>query len=219
MKIYPTILTDSIAVCQQQVREVSSVAEIETVQIDVIDGHYVDNLTVTPADLVEVNFFDLSLDFHLMVEEPLNHLYEILEFKDQLPARAVIAQIERMTCQSEFIKDVKKNGLKPGLSLDLFTPLEALDYETWNSELEVIQLMAVEAGHQGQEMQPLLFEKLQKLKRLMQEYSVNWEIVVDGGVKITNVKRLEEAGVEAVSVGSQIWRAEDKERVIQKLAL
>jgi ribulose-phosphate 3-epimerase len=218
MKVYPAILTDSISVCQQQINYVSDVNQIEVVQVDVIDGHFADNMTLTPMDLLPVEFGDLKIDFHLMVQEPMDYFYEILEYKDDLPVRGVIGQVERMSHQDKFIKEVKKNGLKPGLSLDLFTPVSALDPAAIKSELELVQLMGVEAGKQGQELQSLLFEQVKDLKKVRARAGKDWEIVVDGGVKLDNIKQLAQAGVEAVGVGSQIWQAEDKQITIQELA-
>ncbi len=217
MKVYPAILTDSISVCQQQINYVRAVDQIDVIQIDIIDGHFADNMTLTPMDLLPVEFGDLKIDFHLMVQEPMDYFYEILEYKNDLPVRSVIGQVERMSHQGKFIQEVKKNGFMPGLSVDLFTPLAALDSEAVKSELELVQLMGVEAGKQGQDLNPLLFEQVKELRELQARAGKDWEIVVDGGVKLSNVQQLSQLGIEAVGVGSQIWQAEDRQAIIQEL--
>ena len=78
MKIYPTLLDDSLAIIQVQLTKLKSMKHLSVLQIDVIDGEFADNLTITPIDLVGSDFGDLQLDFHLMVHEPLDYVYEIL---------------------------------------------------------------------------------------------------------------------------------------------
>lgn len=216
MILYPAILTDSIEELQAQIDLVSPFSEIELVQIDIIDGLFTDNLTVTPADLLDVDFGRLKIDFHLMVEEPLNYLYEILDWQKQLPIRSVIAQIERMTHPVEFVSKARSSQLEPGLSLDLFTPIDEIE-PALLAKLDRVQLMAIEAGEQGKHLQPLIFSKLTALSQQAKQHNPELEIVVDGGVKLTNVAKLKEHGASAVAVGSQIWKSEQPAEVIRSL--
>ena len=99
MKLHPSLLTDSVDQYQQQLELILSSQLIEVAQVDVIDGHFADNITLTPADLVNFDYGQLQLDFHLMTEEPMDYVYELIEHQDLLPVRAVIAQVERMSSQ------------------------------------------------------------------------------------------------------------------------
>jgi len=201
MNLYPTILTDSLTEFKQQVDLVKQIPEIEVIQVDVIDGLFADDVTLTPIDLLEVDFADLQIDWHLMTEEPLDYAHEIFSLQNKLPTRAVIAQVEKMTSQQEFIEFLKSKGFKVGLSLNLFTPLSAIDKQSW-ANLDILQLMAVEAGAQNQKFN---FQILEKIKQVKQPV----EIIVDGGVKLENFTSIIKAGAHSLAVGSALWKAPD----------
>ena len=123
MKIYPSILTHDLEVAQEQLALSQELSGVDTVQFDVIDGYYVDNLTLAPTALAELEYGELKVDLHLMVNEPLDFVYEARDMAKQLPVRAIIAQIERMSDQMSYVEEVRRNNWQVGLSLDLYTPL------------------------------------------------------------------------------------------------
>lgn len=206
--IYPAILTESIQLAQSQVMAISAVPKIRTVQIDVIDGQYADNVTITPSDLPEIDFSELSCDLHLMTEEPLDFLHEAIAVRELVPVRAVIGQIERMSHQRDFLLSVKEQSWVPGLSLDLFTPVDEIDDQAWDS-LDIVQLMGVEAGFQGQSFNPLVLKKIKELQKVAKEHNRSIEICIDGGVSLEVVEELRRAGATSVVVGSGIWEQQD----------
>lgn len=216
MKIYPAILSDSLQVVADQLAAAQEFAEIEGVQIDVIDGAFADNLTVTPSDLPELSFGELQCDFHLMTEEPLDYVFELSNFKDTLPVRAVLGQIERMTSQVHFLEEVQKQGWYPGLSLDIFTPIEEIDPESWQY-LQVVQLMGIEAGAQGRQFNPLVLDKILELRTRLQVEDASVEIIVDGGVNEKTIAPLVRAGAQSVVVGSAVWGAADPHQALADL--
>ena len=216
MKLYPTILTDSVATVQHQLNLVKEHRPIEVVQIDIIDGQLADNVTVTPSDLTGLDFGQLQLDFHLMVEEPMDFLHELIEYRARLPVRAVIAQVERMSFQADFLEMVKKEDWLRGLCLDLHTPLSAIEPNSW-AELDIIQLMGVELGFQGQTFAPQVFVKLKGLADQRTKDNLKFAIIVDGGVKASNAKELAQLGVTGVAVGSALWQAEDLRQTVEQL--
>ncbi len=224
MNFYPVILTDSIKTLQNQVDLVKDIEGIETVQIDIIDGFFVDNVTVTPSDLYDVDFGDLTIDLHMMTEEPIDYVHEFLERKDELPIRSVIGQIEKMSYQRFFLEEVKKHEWKAGLSIDIFTPVEEIDEEVWGM-LDIVQLMGIESGEQGKKLKNIIFDKVEQVKSRRPSFAKasagkgaenSFEIMVDGGVKLDNAQKLVDAGVEGLVVGSAIWGAEDTEEVVKE---
>ncbi len=217
MKIYPAILTDSLSQAQQQLDIAQELSDIETVQIDIIDGRFADNLTFTAADFGELEFGDLTCDLHLMTEEPMDAVYELIEYSKVVPVRAVIGQVERMSNQKFFLEEVEKHEWEPGLSLDIFTPLEAIDDDSWQF-LKVVQLMGVEAGFQGQQFNPHVLEKIEELKLLALKFEKSIEIIVDGGVTTETMKKIVDVGVDSVAVGSALWNATDKQALLNSLA-
>ena len=208
MKLYPAILSDSVETVQRQVDLCKKCSQIEVAQIDIVDGFFADNITISPMNLLEIDSGELEFDLHLMVEEPMDTLLEIEATQNKLPIRTVIAQIEKMTYQEDFIEETKKLGYKIGFSLKLYTPLDSIDDAVWN-ELDVVQLMGVRAGFQGQEISQHIFDKLKLLGEKKAKNNYKFEVIVDGGVKLKNSKKLIDAGADGLAVGSALWLADD----------
>lgn len=217
MNIYPSILTDSVETLQQQLDLLAPFKElIAGVQVDIIDGEFTDNLTVSPIDLIAVDWHDFFVAFHLMVNEPDEYLYECRQI-DNL--RGVIAQIERMNSQQEFIEELHKHDLKAGLSLNRFTPVNAIDRESWE-KLDMIQVMGNEAGIQGQEFagEPVL-KKIREIDQLRRDESLdNLELIVDIGVNEKTVAQLVKAGADAGAPGSALWKSTDLAKTLHELS-
>jgi ribulose-phosphate 3-epimerase len=216
MQIIPAILTDSIFNFQQQLEVLQSSSSVEAVHIDVIDGMFLDEITVTPLDLTVSDFEPLKIDFHFMTEEPMDFVLECSAIKEYLPIRNVIAQVERMSFQQDFIDEVKKNGWQPILALDLFTPLDAIEPEVWQ-QVHHIHLMSVEAGAQGRHFHPHVFEKIREIRQFYPE-SHSIEIMIDGGINLTNIQQLQQTGIDQFVVGSAIWEASDPLEMIEQFA-
>ncbi|MBD3250378.1 MAG: hypothetical protein GF381_02310 [Candidatus Pacebacteria bacterium] len=205
MNLYPAILTDDVRQAQHQLEILKQVEEIETVHVDVIDGHFVDNMTVTPLDLVGLDFGHLTLSFHLMVQEPLDFVYELIECGSDLPVKTVIGQIEQMSYQDQFIAEVQKYNWQAGLCLNLHTPLESIEPESWD-QVDSLLLLGVQAGYQGQKFNQKVFAKIEAFTQEYQRKSDPIELIVDGGVKLDHLDQLSEAGVDSAAVGSGIWK-------------
>jgi len=217
VKIYPALLSDSRSELQRQldlIGQQCSSELVSLVQVDVIDGKFADNVTLTPSDLPDLNWGDLQLDIHLMVEEPLDYVYELIDVKNQLPIRGVIAQVERMTNRDLFLEEVEKNGWLPGLSLDLFTPVDELETQVPHY-LKIIQIMAIEAGFQGETFKPVALEKIKTLKPLANQLGL--ELIVDGGVNQASIGQIAAAGANAVAVGSALWQSASISDTIESL--
>ena len=223
MNLYPSVLTDSIQTLQGQLDLVKDNSNIKVVQIDIVDGQFANNLTITPLDLLDADFGDLKIDLHLMVEEPMDFVYEAVSIKKELPIRAIISQVERMSYFEDYLEEVKKHEWQVGLSLDLHTPVEEI--KPFLKKLNVLQLMTVEAGEQGQEFQSQALKKIQTLNTKFQtndklQNSNNkkgFELIVDGGVKLENIDQLRKTGVDSICVGSALWQAKDINKAIQEL--
>jgi ribulose-phosphate 3-epimerase len=229
MQLYPAILTDSIKEAQSQILEIASVLSVRTVQIDVIDGLFVDNVTITPLDLKEIDFGELSLDIHLITEEPLDYVYEAIScntinYEEEmrsnsqtnnqnssqnttqslLPIRSIHGQVEKMSKQLDFLQTVRSQNWLAGLSLDLHTPLQEISPEVWPT-LDSVQLMGIDTGFQGQKFNEIVFQKIKELQKICIDQDKSIQIVVDGGVTKEVIPSLQELGVHAVAVGSNLW--------------
>lgn len=213
MRLYPAILTDSMNTLVEQLESVKESEHVNRVHVDIIDGQFVDNLTVTPMDLTIVEFEEMKLDLHLMVEEPMDSVFECEAIREYLPIHQIIGQVERMSRQEDFVHEVRRNGWKVGLGLDVFTPLEAVDEESW-SDLDTLLLMGIEAGYQDQMFNVQVLQKIKELRELPQAKHVT--VLVDGGVKVTNITRILQAGADEVAVGSALWKSNDPLQVINE---
>lgn len=208
MTIYPAILTESVPDLQQSVDRLAPITEeVLAIQVDVIDGEYADNLTISPIDLIGVKFYEIPVDFHLMVNDPINYVYECKQVEG---ARGVIAQIERMSSQKEFIQEVLEFNLLPGLSLDLYTPIESIERESWE-KIRFVQVMGNRAGFSGQAFKgEQVLHKIKKIAAMKKKLDLpSLEIVVDIGMNPETIPSVTDNGATGVAVTSALWNSED----------
>lgn len=214
-QLYPTILTDSRQVFAEQLDLVKNNGELEVIQVDVIDGQFADNLTLEPWDITEFDFDELKIDFHLQTEEPMDFVNQIIEVKDTLPIRAVIAQVERMSSQQHYLEELEKQELRKGLCLDFYTDLEAIDEESWE-KLDIVQLMGNEAGFQGREINEGIFKKISAVKKELESRELEAEVFIDVGVRLSNAKKLVDAGATGICAGSSLWKADNFNQAVDE---
>jgi len=215
MHLYPALLTDSVTTFVDELESVKDSSLIERVHVDIIDGNFVDNITLTPLDLSVIEFGGLGIDFHLMVEEPMDVVFECEAIREYLPIQRIIGQVERMSSQADFLHEVRRNGWQAALGLDIYTPLEAIDDDSW-SELDAILLMGIEAGHQSQIFNIHVLEKAKEI-RAQHPHGKRINILLDGGVKTTNLGKILQSGADEVAVGSALWKSKQPLQVIEEL--
>ena len=209
MKIVPSILSDEVSVIEEQLAKLHSLSEdyqIDTVQMDIIDGEYADNITISPLDLNQFYFGDLQVDLHLMTIEPLDFVYEARELQDQIQFGIVLGQIEKMSSQEDFVSEVKKHNWKPGLCIDAYTPVESLSTAALE-ETQVLQIMGIRAGFQGQAFIEQTYKTIIEARERIAQVNPDIALYLDGGVKSEQLARLIELGVDAAVVGSVLWKA------------
>lgn len=214
--IIPAILESSTAEVQRKVGLVKGLTQ--RVQIDVIDGVFADNPTVSPADMLNIDFAGLAVDIHLMTEEPVDFLEESARLIEKCGGIRVIGQIERMGKQTEFISLARELKLAVGLGLDLYTPVDAIDKKIAGS-LDCVLLMAVKAGTQGiNKLSPAVVEKIKEIKA-GQPFAKSWpgQIIVDGGLNPETVNICRQAGAAQFAVGSWLWEHKDISLAIKEL--
>jgi len=201
VEITPTILTSTKKNFEEKLAKASGL--VKRVQIDVIDGVFAENKTV---DLSEISRegFEGEVDVHLMVDEPINWIKKAVGFG----ANLLIGHIEKMRNQAEFVRQVKKVGIKAGLAVDLETPVEKIETFLW-SNLDGVLLMAVPAGFSGQTFSKKVLKKIEKLKMIKDSLKLDFDVIVDGGVNLKNAKNCVEAGANVLAVGTAIWEAEN----------
>jgi ribulose-phosphate 3-epimerase len=213
MNIYPAILTESFETLSEQLALAQSNPGVNIVEIDVIDGYFADANTISPIDLAVADIHTVRLNLHLMTQEPQDFVFEATGLKSQLPINGIVGQIEQMSYQVDFLREVKVQGWRAGLALNIFTPVEAIDEASWDT-VDMIELLAIEAGSQGQTFNPLVLEKMVEVQSITQELDHPVELIIDGGVTLDIATKLKQLGVDSVSVGSGIWAASDPEQAL-----
>ena len=214
LDVSANVLTGNLELAKKQIDLAKNSNLIGAIQIDIVDGIFADNHTFTPQDLVDVDFGDLQIDFHLMTEEPMDYVWELEEHCRHLPIRAVFGQIEKMTYQEAFLEEVKKQEWRAGLALNLFTPIESIDDNSWEW-MDAILLLGVEAGASGQEQNPFLFEKIKTVRqKILKNEPI--KIFVDGGVKQQNISKLQASGIDGVTVNSAFNNALNYQQAVEE---
>jgi ribulose-phosphate 3-epimerase len=215
LDISANVLTDSLDLAKKQIVLAQDSGFFEAIQIDIVDGMFADNHTFTPQDLVDIDFGDLQIDFHLMTEEPMDYVWEMEEHCQHLPIRSVFGQIEKMSYQESFLEEIKKQNWQAGLALNLFTPIESINSDSWDW-MDAILLLGVEAGTSGQVQNPFLFEKIQAVQTIISKREPV-KIFIDGGVNQKNIMQLQASGITGVTVNSAFNQAVNYKQAVAEL--
>ena len=205
LKITPSILTND----PQEFKKMINMVEDATdrVQIDVIDGKFVDNKTVDPSilNVIETN---LKIDFQLMTKEPIKWVEKC--FRAQ--ADRIIGHIEMMTDQGEFVKKVQSLGCKVGLGVDIDTPIEQIN-PVLLSDVDVVLLMSYKAGFGGQEFNKEVIKKIERLDSIRVRDDTPFKIHVDGGINKDTIRGVAKAGADEVSVGRLLFNGKIEDNI------
>lgn len=196
MHIIPSVLTNN----PQELKSLINLAEghVERIQIDIIDGKFAENKTIIPEALVYIET-NLKLDFHLMVEEPVKWVESCV----RAGADRIFGQIEMMKSQDEFVQKVVSLGTSVGLAIDLNTNLSVLNNRLL-LDIDAVLVMSVKAGFGGQDFNLSVLSKIKTLSDLKKEDSSPFQICVDGGITLSSIKSLVDAGADEVSIGRRL---------------
>ena len=210
-KIAPSILSADFSRLGDEVRAVAA-AGADYIHLDVMDGHFVPNITIGPFVVEAVRkVTDLPLDVHLMIENP--DLY-IPEFANA-GADIIVVHAEATNHLHRTIQLIKSFGKKAGVSLNPATPLHFLDYIL--EELDLVLLMTVNPGFGGQSFIDACLPKIHALRAMLDKRGLEAELEVDGGVKIENIDRISHAGADVFVAGSAVFGSSDYAATIAEL--
>ena len=210
-KIAPSIFSADFARLGDEVRAVAA-AGADYIHVDVMDGHFVPNITIGPLVVDAVRkVTDLPLDVHLMIDNP--DLY-IPDFA-KAGADIIVVHAEATAHLHRTVQLIKSLGKKAGVSLNPATPLSYLDYIL--DELDLVLLMTVNPGFGGQSFIEACLPKIHALRAMLDRRGCEAELEVDGGVKIDNIDRISHAGADVFVAGSAVFNSPDYEKTIKEL--
>ena len=198
--IAPSILSANFAKLGQEVDDVlASGAKI--VHFDVMDNHYVPNLTIGPlvCDALRKHGVTADIDVHLMVK-PVDRI--IPDFA-KAGATYITFHPEASEHVDRSLQLIRESGCKSGLVFNPATPLDILEYELEN--VDMILLMSVNPGFGGQSFIPSALKKLKQARKLIDDSGLDIRLEIDGGVKVDNIREIAEAGADTFVAGSGIY--------------
>ena len=203
IKISPSILSADFSRLGEDVQAVDR-AGADYIHIDVMDGHFVPNITIGPL-VVEAlrKVTSKPLDVHLMIENP--DLY-IADFA-RAGADIITVHQEAVPHLHRTMQLIKSLGKKAGVSLNPATPVETLDIIL--DELDLVLIMSVNPGFGGQSFIPSALDKIRALRQRITERGLSTELEVDGGVKIDNIREVVAAGADVLVAGSAVFNTEN----------
>lgn len=210
-KIAPSILSADFSRLGDEIRAVEA-AGADYIHIDVMDGHFVPNITIGPL-IVEAarRVTDLPLDVHLMIENP--DLY-IPDFA-AAGADIIVVHAEAVHHLHRTVQLIRSMGKKAGVSLNPATPLNALEYVI--ADLDLVLLMTVNPGFGGQSFIEACLPKIQALRAMLDRRGGEAELEVDGGVKTSNIARIAHAGADVFVAGSAVFGSPDYAATIAEM--
>lgn len=201
--IAPSILSADFAALGQAVRATER-GGADAIHIDVMDGHFVPNLTVGPPVVQAIKrIAEVPLDVHLMIEEPDNYLSAFA----QAGADALSVHVEVLSKLQPTINAIKELGIRAGIALNPSTPVTAI--EVVAREVDLVLVMSVNPGFGGQTFIPQSLNKVRATRALLDQVGNPAPITVDGGVNLGNAAALVEAGASVLVAGSAIFGQDD----------
>lgn len=209
IQITPSILNADFA---NLGAEVARIPSADMVHVDVMDNHFVPNLTFGPT-MVEAlaRSTDIPLDAHLMIEDPDRHAPTYVE----AGCASVTFHVEAARAPVRLAREIRSAGGRASMALRPATPVEP--YEDLLPELDMLLLMTVEPGFGGQKFLDLVLPKLRRARAMVERHGLQTLLQVDGGVSLETIERCAEAGADVFVAGSAVYSADDPDAMIAAL--
>lgn len=211
MQVAPSLLSANFLYLAQEIESVVK-GGCDLLHIDVMDGHFVPNMTLGPCVLEGIkDISEIPLDIHFMVEDA----DFFVDLYASLAPRYMSVHIESEKHLHRLIQKIRSYGISPAIALNPHTPLDGLKYIL--TDIDMVLIMSVNPGFGGQQFIPNMIEKIADLKDMILMRNPQCLIEVDGGINDTNIHALKNVGVDIAVAGNYIFKQKDRKLAIQKL--
>jgi ribulose-phosphate 3-epimerase len=209
IQITPSILNADFARLGE---EVSRIGSADWVHVDVMDNHFVPNLTFGPAMVDALaRSTDIPLDAHLMIDDADRNALDYVD----AGCGSVTFHVEAAKAPVRLAREIRKAGARASMALKPATPIEP--YEDLLPELDMLLIMTVEPGFGGQQFLDLCLPKIRAARAMLDKHGIETWLQVDGGVSMETIGRAAAAGADTFVAGSAVYSADDPDRMIADL--
>lgn len=211
IKIAPSILSADFSNLGHDIKLLDK-GGADLIHIDIMDGHFVPNMSIGPLVVQAIrDKTSLPFDVHLMMDNPMDFVDNFVE----AGADSITVHAEVLPHLHRSITALKEKGVKAAVSLNPSTPLNVLEYVL--DDLDMVLLMTVNPGYGGQKFIPGMINKIRDLRAMIDSRNLDIDIQVDGGISLSNIGDVVEAGATCIVAGSAVFLAPDPADMIRQL--